>query len=267
MMATKKPKPTPKREAPPAVPYEPTEAEKRQSAAFKKKVQAKTSPASIKIKAATADTMQIEFGHTDMTMGLTLLMDTFGVTEYDLANNLLSQIINTSRENKNQKVEQGVVNAALAAVHGIGPKDEAEALLATQMVGIHNFAMLSLQRARMAETVNLLELHSNIATKMFRTYAAQMEALKKYRSKGEQKVVVQHVHVNADKAAVQVNNNAPQDREGGGDNLNSEVQPYAPALEHSHVSPMRSPNEVREAVSVASGQGKSPVQDARGCGW
>jgi len=36
----------------------------------------------------------------------------------------------------------------------------------------------------------------NHATKMLRTFTAQMEALKKYRTGGQQKVTVEHVHVN-----------------------------------------------------------------------
>jgi hypothetical protein len=44
----------------------------------------------------------------------------------------------------------------------------------------------------------------NTAVKLLRTYTAQLEALKRYRSAGEQRVVVQHQHVNvtADRAAV-----------------------------------------------------------------
>jgi len=36
----------------------------------------------------------------------------------------------------------------------------------------------------------------NYATKMLRTFMAQMEALKKYRTGGQQKMIVEHVHVN-----------------------------------------------------------------------
>ena len=47
----------------------------------------------------------------------------------------------------------------------------------------------------------------NLAVKLLRTFTPQLEALKRYRSAGEQRVVVQHQHVNvtADQAAVQVN--------------------------------------------------------------
>jgi hypothetical protein len=35
----------------------------------------------------------------------------------------------------------------------------------------------------------------NRASKLIRTFASQMEALSRYRGKGEQKMVVEHIHV------------------------------------------------------------------------
>ena len=40
------------------------------------------------------------------------------------------------------------------------------------------------------------ELAVNTATKLARTFSAQLDALKRYRTGGEQKVTVQHVSVN-----------------------------------------------------------------------
>ena len=87
---------------------------------------------------------------------------------------------------------------------GIAPRDEAEAMLAAQMVGVHWLAMDLLRKANDRA---LLNDAGNLAVKLLRTYTTQIEALKRYRSAGEQRVVVQHQHVNvtADQAAVQVN--------------------------------------------------------------
>ena len=104
------------------------------------------------------------------------------------------------------------MNAALAAVTGIAPRDEAEAMLAAQMVSVHWLAMTMLQRAALDQpSFEIYDSIVNRATKLLRTYTAQLEALKRYRSAGEQRVVVQHQHVNvnADQAAVQVNGVAP----------------------------------------------------------
>ncbi len=49
------------------------------------------------------------------------------------------------------------------------------------------------------------------ATKLTRTYAAQMEALNKYRGKGQQKMTVEHVHVHDGGQAIV----GPVSRDGG----------------------------------------------------
>jgi hypothetical protein len=55
----------------------------------------------------------------------------------------------------------------------------------------------------------------NRATKLLRTFTAQVETLNKYRTKGQQKVTVEHVQVNAGgQAVVGIVNPKPG---GGGD--------------------------------------------------
>ena len=55
----------------------------------------------------------------------------------------------------------------------------------------------ALKRAMITDqTFDGKQANVNQATKMLRTFIAQMEALKKYRTGGEQKVTVEHVHVN-----------------------------------------------------------------------
>jgi hypothetical protein len=71
----------------------------------------------------------------------------------------------------------------------------------------------------------------NTAVKLLRTYTAQLEALKRYRSGGEQRVVVQHQHVNvtADRAAVQVNGGATPEPGGRGRHRNRRNEPMRKA--------------------------------------
>ena len=61
--------------------------------------------------------------------------------------------------------------------------------------------------------------------KLTRTFAAQVSALKGYRSKGEQKMTVQHVHVAEGGQAIVGNANAPA--EGGGARGKTGDQPHA----------------------------------------
>jgi uncharacterized protein RhaS with RHS repeats len=94
------------------------------------------------------------------------------------------------------------INGALAAVTGLGARDETEGMLATQMVATHIAAMRALQRLGGSETVAQQDRNGNLAVKLLRTYTMQLGALQRYRGKGQQKVTVEHVHVNAGGQAI-----------------------------------------------------------------
>ena len=91
----------------------------------------------------------------------------------------------------------------VAAVHSLGARDGLEALLAVQMVGVHNLAMQFLADAAVKEQTEIgIDVSVNRANRLLRTFTAQVEALKKHRSKGEQHFTVEHVHVHSGGQAV-----------------------------------------------------------------
>ena len=77
-------------------------------------------------------------------------------------------------------------NALLAAVSGVGAKDEMEVMLAVQMTITHHAAMRSSARLDQAKEVRPYETYGNMAVKLLRTFALQTEALAKLRRGGEQ---------------------------------------------------------------------------------
>jgi hypothetical protein len=80
---------------------------------------------------------------------------------------------------------------------GIAPKDELEGILAVQMVSVHNVAMRLLERASRTQLPLDTESRAILqAQKLMRTFVDQLEALNRYRGKGQQKVTVEHVTVN-----------------------------------------------------------------------
>jgi excisionase family DNA binding protein len=87
------------------------------------------------------------------------------------------------------------INGVLAAVHGIRANDEIEAMLAVQMVATHFAATRALRRLKGSDMVSQQDSNGNLAVKLLRTFAAQTEALQRYRGKGQQKVTVEHVHI------------------------------------------------------------------------
>jgi len=92
---------------------------------------------------------------------------------------------------------------SFAAVGSLGARDGLEALLAVQMVGVHGLAIKFLATAALKNQTDYgVEASINRANRLLRTFAAQVEALKKYRSKGEQHCTVEHVHVHSGGQAV-----------------------------------------------------------------
>src|SRR5262245_35269192 len=117
---------------------------------------------------------------------------------------LLNQTINTLwLKLSDGETREKQFSATLAALIGIGPKDEMEAMMAAQLIAAHNAAMECYRRAMLGEQTfegrreNLAQ-----ANKLSRTYATLLEALNKHRGKGQQKVTVEHVHVHAGGQAV-----------------------------------------------------------------
>lgn len=96
----------------------------------------------------------------------------------------------------------------LESMSGINPKDQVEGMLATQMIVTHNAAMKCFKHAASyfnTTSIPTLELGNatlNSANKLTRTYTMQMEALNRYRGKGQQKMTVEHVHINSGGQAI-----------------------------------------------------------------
>jgi hypothetical protein len=100
---------------------------------------------------------------------------------------------------------------------GIAPKDQIEGMLATQMIAIHHAALADFAIAARSETIDIRTAALSSANKLTRTYTAQMEALNRYRGKGQQKMTVEHVHVNSGGQAIigNVTKNNSSKKDGG----------------------------------------------------
>jgi hypothetical protein len=75
------------------------------------------------------------------------------------------------------------------------PQDAAEALLLTQMATTHQATMMLARRLNHVETIPQQDAAERALNKLARSYAAQMDTLKRYRSKGQQVVRVERVTV------------------------------------------------------------------------
>ena len=93
-------------------------------------------------------------------------------------------------------IDSSPADAAIASIVEVGPRDSTELLLATQMATVHMMALEMSQRALRTNDSTQVNYNINRVTKLMRTFTAQIEALNKYRTKGRQKITVQHVNVN-----------------------------------------------------------------------
>ena len=148
-----------------------------------------------RIKVETADdTSQLSVDHPDLLTGQALLMEALGTKDISFYDVLISQLADVGRQGRSAD-ERGL-NFMLSVIKGVQPRDEVETMLATQMAAIHNATMTFARRLNHVETIPQQDSASNALNKLARSFAMQVEALKRYRTGGEQKVTVQHVNVN-----------------------------------------------------------------------
>jgi len=201
-------------------PYEPTEREQTALDAFE--ARRYESPLFPKLKINyEGDTGTVELDHPDLETACTLLMEATGAASDAFALGILMQLTNAA--SKASEPNAGGLNFMLSVVAGIKPQDQMEAMLASQMAAVHMQTMAYARRLSIADTFMESEIAEKALNKLTRTFTIQLEALKKYRTGGQQKMTVEHVHVHEGGQAIVGN------VQGGGGNEKNEGQPDAKA--------------------------------------
>ena len=183
--------------------YEPTEREK--TALDRYRAQKATAPAAPRMKVTNGKKVIIAPDHPDQPLARTLLKEALGTVSVDFRNGLLSQLANAGSHGR--QINEDALNFMLSVVTGIKPKDQLEAMLAAQMAAIHTATMTFTRQLANVGTIEQQDSAERALNKLARTFAMQMEALKRYRTGGEQKVTVQHVSVNEGGQAIAGNVN------------------------------------------------------------
>ena len=138
-----------------------------------------------------------------------------GTVDNDLAVSLLMQAANATIQPFDEHMRY--CNVIAAAMTGLAPKNETEGLLVAQMTAAHNSALECLRRANLQnQTFEGRKLNLTFADRFMRTFAVQVEALARLRKGGQQKVVVEHVHVYPGGQAIVGNVSNPGGRDGTG---------------------------------------------------
>lgn len=146
------------------------------------------------------NSVKLKSPRNDPELAQALLAHALGTSDRDFQAHLLCQVTSCHWPSS----EEAALNTSLAGLCSIGPRDAVEGLLAVQMLAVHNVAMEQLRRTMIAEqTPEGIDAGVHRATKLLRTYVAQVEALQRYRGKhSEQRVTVKHVYVGAGGQAI-----------------------------------------------------------------
>ena len=107
-------------------------------------------------------------------------------------------------------------SAAIATLKELEPRNGVEGILAVQMVSVHSAAMECLRRAAIPnQTFKGQDMAFKNAQKMFRLYLDQVKALNKLQGRSDQKVVIEHVNVEAGGQAIVGNIEQHQRKKNG----------------------------------------------------
>jgi hypothetical protein len=174
-------------------------------------------------------------------VGADLLKEALGTADKDFLAGILGQLVTASTEDG--KVDEVGINFMLSIIKDVAPKDQLETLLATQMAAVHIATMTFAKRLGCADNLLQQENAERAFNKLARTFIGQLEALKRYRTGGEQRLTVTHLTVNDGGQAIvgSVNGGPPPQK--------VEEQPLAVA--HSPQIEMPSAHQKRKAMSVS----------------
>ena len=175
----------------------------------------------------------------------------------DWNNILANQAINTLwLKHSDEETRDQQYDATLFALIGIGPRDELEGMIAAQLLAAHNAAMECYRRAMLFEqTFEGRRENLSQANKLSRTYAALLDALNRHRGKGQQKVTVEHVHVNAGGQAIV---GAVHPSEATKERSEERTDALR-GITHAPDTALRCSDPERVSLPIASGARKTPL--------
>lgn len=142
---------------------------------------------------------------SDAELAKAILLNACGTTDDAFFDGLSKQVVNASEKD---------IGFMFSVIAGIEPRDQIEAMLAAQMAAVHMSSMTFARRLAHVQNISQQDSAERAFNKLARTFTTQMEALNRYRGKGQQKMTVEHVHVHEGGQAIVGN------LEGGGKNQN-----------------------------------------------
>ncbi|WP_155922490.1 hypothetical protein [Mesorhizobium sp. L103C131B0] len=174
-----------------------TDAERRAVASFDAREKKRTPLPSFKVKMGASvegvPHAQVSIDHADVMAGYILQSEAIKSESFAFYDGITQALATLAT--KGGVTQPKALNFGMAIVAGINPRDQLETMLATQMAAVHMATLTFARRLQGSETIEQQDSNGRTFNKLARTFASQVEALKRYRSKGEQRVIVERVTV------------------------------------------------------------------------
>ena len=163
----------------------------RGKAIMSKIEKAKTDDLGVKISGSA------QTGHKISLTRKSAICQIFGTSDENQANALLSQCLKPLKADEASDEQPGNDERVfmLSVIRDLAPRDAVERMIAVQMAATHVATIRSARWLANTENIPQVQAHYTGFNKLARTFAAQVEALRKHRTGGEQRVTVQHVNV------------------------------------------------------------------------
>lgn len=228
----------------------PTPAETQLVKAWKTESRSRVRPLRVRVEKKANSKATVKTDHPGgESVWAALLMRSMGTRNESAVTWLLNVFLNgaVASIGSNQPMNESELCGAVAILQELAPRDEIESMLVGQMIATHSLVAIQARRLRGSENIPQLEANGALLTKLQRTFVAQIEALQRYRGKGQQQVRVEHVHVHEGGRAI-----VGAVQAGGGAPTKTEEQPHAKAVTFEPGETLPSEIQtVREAVPVA----------------
>ena len=144
------------------------------------------------------------------------LRGVFGTLSEEFSQTMFGQLVALLRPNPFEHLDEATLNAAIALVASMQPKNELQALLAVEIAGTA-FAGQKLLRSSQHQLDEIyIDVYGNYAVKILRLQLEMMQTLDKLQRGSNQTVEVRHVHIHSGGQGVVGIVNAPKKREGDG---------------------------------------------------
>lgn len=262
-MTKRAPKPKPTNAEVIATFRAPTERERIAMEAATKAQRKRTLPPAVKVE-VKPDQASIWPVHSDGEGYGDLMRETFGTASEAFCNASIARTEVAVRPRGGEHGDQRQMNAMLALMGAIAPRNELEAVIGEQIIASHALSMELIGKAKHTDSMEKMTTYTNLATKVSRTMGGLVETLAKLRSGGKQQVVVKHVYVQGNAVVAEHAQTVISGGQGGvGDRISGQsLATDVAGLPASGLLPLRGEDQAWDALPVPSGSGQASLPDA-----